>query len=333
MSAKCVNSSETIQDLMRSYQSACVLAAGAELDVFSVLGEKGGMAEQVAGGTGSEVRGMRILLDALAALGLLEKQNEIYRVPGDVAELLTESSRGNILPAIRHQANCLRRWAELARVVQTGQPGERVPSVRGQQADLESFIGAMHNFSEPMADAVVRQAGSGQFRCVLDIGGASGTWTKAFLRAFPEMRATIFDLPEVIPMAKKRMAAEGLAERIRLVGGDYNVDELPEGADLAWLSAIAHQNSLAQNRELYRKIHKALNDNGVLVIRDVVLDESRTKPRGGALFAVNMLVGTEGGNSYTLKEYQEDLTEAGFAEVTLIQQDEFMNSLVRAVKK
>ena len=69
-----------------------------------------------------------------------------------------------------------------------------------------------------------------------------------------------------------------------------------------------------------------------MVIRDVVMDPSHTSPTGGALFAVNMLVATEGGNVYTLDEYREDLSEAGFEDVTLVHRDEFMNSLIRARK-
>ncbi|MHC4227106.1 MAG: methyltransferase, partial [Planctomycetota bacterium] len=96
--------------------------------------------------------------------------------------------------------------------------------------------------------------------------------------------------------------------------------------------AICHQNSREQNRALFTRIHKALNDSGAVVIRDVVMDPSHTSPEGGALFAVNMLVATEGGGTFTFDEYSEDLHEAGFGEVTLVHRDEFMNSLIRARK-
>jgi hypothetical protein len=119
---------------------------------------------------------------------------------------------------------------------------------------------------------------------------------------------------------------------VNLVPGDFYADNLPDGADLAWLGAICHQNSREQNRALFKKIHKALKDEGVVVIRDVVMDPSHTSPKGGALFAVNMLVNTQEGSTYTFDEYCHDLSEAGFSDVTLVQQDEFMNSLIRAKK-
>jgi len=136
----------------------------------------------------------------------------------------------------------------------------------------------------------------------------------------------------VIPMAKEHIAKAGLTARVECVAGDYGLDPLPAGADFIWLSAIAHQNSRRQNQQLFFKLYTALKNGGRLVIRDVVMDESRTRPQGGALFAVNMLVATEGGNAYTLDEYRTDLQAAGFVQVTLVKQDEYMNSLISAVK-
>jgi hypothetical protein len=136
----------------------------------------------------------------------------------------------------------------------------------------------------------------------------------------------------VIPLARQRIADAGLSDRVSLVAGDFYVDDLPAGADFAWLSGVAHQNSRQQNRALFARIYAALPRNGVLVIRDVVMNESRTEPVTGALFAVNMLVGTEAGGTYTFDEFRQDLTEAGFSEITLVHHDEYTGSLIRAVK-
>jgi len=266
------------------------------------------------------------------ALDLLEKQADLYSIAPGVAALLTEGSPINVLAAVRHQANCLRRWVQLARVIRHGGPAERAPSIRGQVADCEAFIGAMNDFTASAAPDTVARLESLQFQRLLDVGGASGTWTRAFLLAAPEATAVLFDLPEVIPLARKRLTAAGLIDRVTLVGGDYNVDELPGGADFAWLSAVAHQNSRDQNQALYARIHAALAAGGTLVIRDIVMDDSRTVPAAGALFAVNMLVATEGGNSYTLDEFRDDLIQAGFADVELIHKDDWMNSVILARK-
>lgn len=323
---------DRLLETVRGFQAACVITAAADLDLFTALEDGSGTAAVIAGRINADPHATEVLLDALAALGLLVKRNESFWVPSEIVELLTEGSPTSILPGVRHQANCLRRWAQLARVVRTGRPAERTSSIRGDAADCESFIGAMNNFSEAVAPQVVARLMPLRFERMLDIGGASGTWTIAFLLAVPDATSVLFDLPQVVPLARERLARAGMADRVTLVAGDYNIDPMPGGADFAWLSAIAHQNSREENRVLYAKIHAALAPHGVLAIRDVVMDACRTQPAAGALFAVNMLVGTEGGGAFTLDEFREDLESAGFSDVCLLHRDEGMNSLVRARK-
>ena len=133
-------------------------------------------------------------------------------------------------------------------------------------------------------------------------------------------------------MARRRVAAAGLLHRVRLAAGDFMRHALPSGVDLAWVSAIVHQNSRAQNRALFAKVFQALTPGGHIAIRDILMEESRTHPVAGALFAVNMLVATEGGGTFTFAELREDLEAAGFIQTALRRQDEAMNSIVVAEK-
>ncbi|MHC4741651.1 MAG: methyltransferase [Planctomycetota bacterium] len=326
----------TFDDIMCmgwSFQSACILTAAAEFDLFTALVEREMNAEAIAGRIGCDLRGATILLDALVSLELLSKKAGDYSLSTENAELLSESSPNNVLPMLRHLGVCLRRWAQLGKVVKSGESAERIPGVLDKAAETEAFIAAMNNLSAPVAAEVVGRLQPLEFDHLLDIGGASGTWTIEFLKAAPGTKATIFDLPDVIPMARERIASAGLDERVDFVAGDFYEDDLPSGADLAWFGAIAHQNSRQQNRELFAKTSAALQDGGTVVIRDVVMDASHTAPRQGALFAVNMLVGTLAGGTYSLREYTEDLEASGFTDVTLVHREEFMNSLIRAKKK
>jgi precorrin-6B methylase 2 len=231
---------------------------------------------------------------------------------------------------VQHQANCLRRWARLAETVRTGVPPERAPSVRGQAKDRAAFIEAMDVANRDAAPGLVRELASVPFTHLLDVGGASGTWTIAWLTENPAARATLFDLEPVIPQARERLGAAGLLDRVTLVAGDFYTDPLPAGADLAWISAIVHQNSRAQNRELFGKVHAALVPGGRILIRDIVMDPTRTGPVGGALFAVNMLTATAGGGTFTRAELAEDLEAAGFREAAQIREDDRMNAVVSA---
>jgi precorrin-6B methylase 2 len=330
--SKTMWTAEEVLALGRSYQGAAVLLAAAELDLFAALSSGPRAAAALAKVLRCDSRGLIILLDALVALQLLKKSSETYGLPAGLASLLAPDGHESVLAMCQHQANCLQRWAQLARVVKSGRPARRTPSVRGSPGDEEAFIGAMHNISAPTAAGVIQAVQPLQFTHLLDVGGASGTWTIAFLQACPDARATLFDLPDVIPMARRRLTDAGLASRVDLVPGDFLQDPLPKGADLAWVSAIVHQNSRAQNRALFQKICVALTPGGRIAIRDLLMDQTRTRPVAGALFAVNMLVGTSGGGTFTFAELREDLVAAGLTRASVRRKDPAMNSVVVAQK-
>lgn len=323
---------QRVLELTQGFQAACVLTAAAELDVFGALGGRPATAAEVTRKIDADERATTVLLDALTGMGFLTKQAGRYAAAPGVPETLTAGGADSVVPMVRHHANCLRRWGQLARVVKTGTPAGREPSIRGEDADTEAFIEAMHVVSRRTADDLVARIGPPDFTHLLDVGGGPGTWTIAFLRAAGAATATLFDLPDVIPIARRHLEAAGLADRVTLAPGSFITDDLPAGADLAWVSAITHQNSREQNRALFGKVHSALADGGRILIRDVVMDQSRTTPACGALFAVNMLVNTPGGGTFTFDELREDLEAAGFAEVELLREDEFMNSVITATK-
>jgi hypothetical protein len=195
-----------------------------------------------------------------------------------------------------------------------------------------AFIGAMHAIGRQLSREIVERIDLNPYHQLLDIGGASGTYTISFLLKNPSLRAIIFDLERVIPLARERLTAEGLIDRTELIAGNFYKDELPGGCDLALLSAIIHQNSQEENLELYKKIFRALDPGGRVIIRDHIMDESRTSPPSGTLFAINMLVNTRGGDTYTFEEISHGLEKAGFINVQLICMGERMDGLVQADK-
>jgi predicted O-methyltransferase YrrM len=198
--------------------------------------------------------------------------------------------------------------------------------------ELRAFIGAMHSIGAPLAKRFVAAVNAVDARALLDVGGGSGTYTIAFLSAVPAMKATLFDLPEVIEIARERLHREGLIDRTTLVAGNYYEEELPGGHDLILISAIIHANSPDENRELYKKAFRALKPGGRVLVRDHVMDPDRIHPRDGAVFAINMLVGTSGGGTYTFEEIEMGLSRAGFVRIKLLKPGEHMDAVVEAFK-
>lgn len=323
---------ENLLALSRGFMESRILLTGAELDLFTLLAPRPLSAEEVVDRKGLHPRPTVMLLDALAALGLLVKDEGRYQTETSLAPLLSSDASGSVLPMILHGASLWKTWSELTPIVkETGKPARPAAAFRSPE-DLRSFIGAMAVVGAPQAAKIAAAVDPGRARSLLDVGGATGTYTLAFLEAGPDLKATIFDLPPVIDMARERLEKSGVLDRVTLVAGDFYQDDLPAGHDLALLSAVIHQNSPGQNLNLYGKVLAALEPGGRLVIRDHIMKPGRTEPRAGALFAINMLVATAGGGTYTFEEVEAGLKEAGFVRVKLLQEGERMEGLVEAYK-
>jgi SAM-dependent methyltransferase len=322
---------EQLLEMAGQFRAPCVLGAAAELDLFTAVGAESLAIDELAQRIRGDRRATEMLADALAALGLLEKTGGRYSVPPDLRPLLTAGPK-SVLPMVLHSMTLLRTWSKLAATVRSGKPPEREPGIRGAEGERAAFIAAMHSVSMATADPLVARLGPPKFNHLLDVGGASGTWTLAFLRAVPGAKATLFDLPDAIAQARQRLAGTEFADRVTLHEGDFYADPLPGGADYAWVSAIIHQHSRAESVALFRKIHAALVPGGRIAIRDVVMQSDRTRPVFGALFAINMLVNTATGGTFTFDEIAEDLTTAGFHSPRLAVPADDMTAVVEATK-
>ena len=321
-----------ILSLVTKFHESRIFLTAAELDVFTLLDKNPMLAQEIAEKLKTTVRGITILLNAVVSMGLLKKIEGKYYCSDKVASALSKKSKTSMLPMVRLAIGGWKRWSDLTDIVRHGKDRIKGAVFDLDESEQEDFIKGMHAIAFMMAPGIVEAIKPGKAKKLLDVGGGSGSYTQAFLEASPGLTSTIFDLPPVINNARNLMAATGLLDRIKFIAGDFYKDELPEGHDLALLSAIIHQNSPEQNTELYRKIFQALQPGGRLVIRDHVMNEDHTQPTRGTFFAVNMLVGTKGGRTYSFEEIKSSLEAAGFNNINLIQPDERMNGLVEGFK-
>ena len=315
----------------RAFWEARILMTAAEIDVFSLLLDTPKTSAQVSRELSSDQRATEALLNALVALGLLVKKERTFRVKPGFERALSSSAPETVLPVIQHMAQLWDSWGRLTEIVRKGKVRRSVEALERDEEGVRAFIGAMHTIGLGLARSVVARLDLSGHRNLIDVGGGSGVYTIAVLQAAPEMRATIFDRPLVTEIARQKLAEEGMTDRVKLVNGDFYVDALPDGHDLALLSAIIHQNDAEQNIELYRKVFDALVPGGTVVVRDFVMSEDHTEPPDGAFFAINMLVNTPGGSTYSFEEISEDLEAAGFVDAELLHRGE-MDSLVTARK-
>lgn len=321
---------EVINEIWNLMKSRVILTA-AELDIFSQLYEAPREIEYLKKTLEVDKRGLSRLLDCLVSLNYLYKEKGSYGLT-DKGLILSSQDEQSILPMVLHINDLWNSWSHLTETVKEGKNPKLRPVTERDEENFKDFIGAMHVVGRDLAWEIASYYDLSPYKRLLDIGGASGTYVAAFLHKNPNLRAILFDLPKVIPMAKERLTKENILERIELVAGDFYQDDLPTGCDVALLSAIIHQNSTEENENLFKKIYQVLEPGGTVLIRDHIMEEDRTSPANGSLFALNMLVNTQGGDTYTFEEVEQGLEKAGFRDVQLIRKGENMDCLVEGRK-
>jgi len=324
---------EKVLELCGAFLRPRIVITAAQLNLFAQLDGRKRTVDDLCNEHGWDPRGLRILLDALAAMGLVVKSPDAaYTLDASLSGMLVPGSETSVLPMVLHRGSMWKSWSNLTEIVATGHN----PNLKGLESrsdeEIEAFIGAMHVVGQALADTIAASLDLSRFRKMIDVGGGSGTYVMAFLKRAPHLTATIFDLPKVIEIARRRITAAGFIDRVTLTAGDYNAGPLPSGNDLALLSAIIHINSREGNRALFRKVYDCLEPGGAILIRDHLMDSARTRPVDGAIFAVNMLAATKGGDTYTVEETTADLEAAGFHDVRLVREGERMDHLLMGIK-
>ncbi|OKY74353.1 MAG: SAM-dependent methyltransferase [Desulfobulbaceae bacterium DB1] len=302
-----------IGELLRTstaYWQACALQAGVRLGIFTVINKESRSLSHIAAAIKADERGTEYLLNALAAMGLLKKEGDLYTNGSAAREYLSSHSPEYIGHIIQHHHHILDGWAQLHEAVATGHPVEM--RSYGDDVERESFLMGMFNLAMGIAPALVSQVDLLGRRRLLDLGGGPGTYAIHFCLANPDLAAVVFDRPTTEPFALKTVKRFGLADRIAFHGGDFHLDPIPGPAfDAAWLSHILHSSGPAECRKIIKKTAAALEPGGLIMIHEFILDDSKDGPEFPALFSLNMLVNNEDGRSYSEEEIRAMLEAAG----------------------
>jgi (2Fe-2S) ferredoxin/SAM-dependent methyltransferase len=308
---------DELMGMIRGYQESRILLTAIELDVFTAVERRAGQATAtgVAAELQTDARATGKLLNALVALGLLTKQANAFANAPAARRFFVAGTPDDARMALRHNLSLWATWSTLTQCVREGHV-VRNREMQDRDDDWTTpFIAAMHRNAALRAPLMVQAVGAEGICHLLDVGGGSGAYSIAFAQANPALRAEVFDLATVVPLATKHIAEAGLGDRVGTRVGDLRKDALGSGYDLVLLSAICHMLDPNENRDLMRRAFQALVPGGRIVIQDHIMNADKTSPRAGALFAINMLVGTAGGSTYSEDEYAQWLREAGFAQV------------------
>lgn len=304
-------------ELSGHFWKTCALHAGVKLGVFSKAGSGALTAEEVARRVKGSADGVARLLNALAAMGLMEKRNGRFACSPSVRALLSQDSPAYLGHIIMHHHHLMESWAGLDQAVSSGRPVREHVSV-GREQWRESFLMGMFNLAMALAPRMVEAVDLSSRRSFLDLGGGPGTYAIHFCLKNPAMKAAVFDLPTTRPFAEQTIARFSLSDRIAFAEGNYHDDEIPGRYDVAWLSHILHAEGADDCLKIIRKAVAALQPGGMLIVHEFILNDAMDGPEFPALFSLNMLLQTESGRAYSECELRDMLTKAGVHDIRRI---------------
>lgn len=312
-----------ILELVEAFRRSKVLFAAVSLGVFDALVTVPKSAAELAAELHADGDALERLLDACVNLQLLDRHEEKYANSEATSYYLCRNSPKRITGYVSYSNSVLwKLWANLEDAVREGTHrwkqsfGWEGPIfshfLRTEDAKHEFLMG-MHGYGIMSSPQVAAAFDLGQFRCLADVGGATGHLAIAACERYQQLQAIVFDLPEAIPLAQEIVRASSANGRIRFASGDFFADPLPE-ADLFALGRILHDWTEAKIGRLLQRIYERLPSGGAILLAEKLLREDKTGPRWALLQSLNMLTCTEG-KERTLSEYETLLKHAGFTEV------------------
>ncbi|MBW1866765.1 MAG: methyltransferase, partial [Deltaproteobacteria bacterium] len=270
--------------------------------------------QDIADRINADPRALSMLLNALTAMGLLLKEGDTWANTTQATLFLRKDMPRYIGFMILHHQNLVESWSRLDQAVKTGSPvREQIPN--HSEESRENFLMGMFTMAMGLAPDMVPKIDLAGRRHLLDLGGGPGTWAIHFCRHNPTLAATVYDLSTTRPFAEKTIAGFNMADRVKFSDGNYVDCPIPGAYDVAWLSHILHGEGMDNCRQIIQKTVGALEPGGMIIIHDFILTDTMDGPLFPALFALNMLVGTQDGQAYAEHQIKGLLKQAGVKKV------------------
>jgi ubiquinone/menaquinone biosynthesis C-methylase UbiE len=305
-----------IMEFAWGYAPTLIIESAIRHGVFDALDRKPATLKQLAAETGTSERGLRAILNVLVSLNLLERDGDNYLLTPESARFLVSSKPGYYGMFFGHISDqILPNWLGLNEIVKTGKPAANVNQQKEGAAFFAEFVESLFPISFPAATALGEHLGVGKTTTpisVLDIGAGSGVWGIALAKQSPQVRIRAVDWPQVLEVTRRVAAKHGLSDRLTTAPGDFFEADFGTGHQIATIGHILHSEGAERSRRLLKKAFSALAPGGTIAIQEFVPNDQRTGPPNALIFAVNMLVNTDAGDTFTFEEMSAWLREAGF---------------------
>lgn len=313
---------ERIMQFAWGYAPTLVIESAVHHGVFDLLDKGPLTSAQVARKTGASLRGIKALLDVLVSFQLLSRKGEKFALTDESATFLVSTKPSFYGLLFRHMTGqLLQSWLQLKEVVRTGKPATKVNSQKQGAKFFAQFVESLFPLSFPAASALGNHLGVPKASAplsVLDIGAGSGVWGISIAKQSPQVRIHAVDWPDVLKVTRKVAQKHGVANRLSTAEGDFFEADFGKGHRLATIGHILHSEGRERSQRLLKKVFNALAPGGTVAIQEFVPNEERTGPPPALIFAVNMLVNTEAGDTFTFGEMSQWLKKAGFKNPRLL---------------
>jgi 3-hydroxy-5-methyl-1-naphthoate 3-O-methyltransferase len=294
-----------------SYWRARILSTAVDLQLFDWLGKTAKAPRAASDHFGGTEEAWRTFLDALSALGLVEKRQRRYANSLFARRYLCSANAVFLLPD--HDAWNL--WERLPDLLTTGKRPQTSEPFLTDQKRTERLLQALDQDARKIAPYLIERLPLSHAKTLLDVGGGLGSFSFACCRRFPHLHATIVEHPNVVRFTRRAVKKAEMRKRVRVIALDIVKDPLPPGFDLVLISNVLHGQGVKENRALLRSAYRCLNQRGRIVLRDVFMNHAGTNPEWGALFSVLLLLHTPNGGCYALDEVRGWLRNAGFSAI------------------
>lgn len=301
---------EPIMRVASGFMAAKHLFAASELGLFEALAESPATLDALAARTGLTRRAARISVDAMVALGLVERRGDVYENGSAAAHFLSGATPADLRPLLRFwDTISYPTWQGLAPALGSGPSRQLFDLDERQQEVVSAGIEAV--LAGP-ASALAQGIDFSSHDRLLDVGGGTGSWSIAAVRHHPGLHATVLDLPVTAEIARRRVADAGLEDRIDVHAADAMAEPLPTGHDVYLVANLVHYWSPADNLALLRNIRAAATPGAKLLLADFWTDPTHTEPVHAALMAGEFAVHLRDGDVYSVEEARTWLPEAGW---------------------
>lgn len=313
---------ERVMQFAWGYVPTLMLEAAVRHRVFDVLDSGPKTLKETAAVTGASERGLRAVMNALVGLQFLAKNGDRYALTPESAAFLVSTKPSFMGGLLRHTSEQLiPNWLKLNEIVATGKPAAAVNQEGAGSEFFQQFVADIFPMSYGAAQALAKYLALGDDGTpvrVLDLAAGSGVWGIAVAQSSKRVTVTAVDWAGVLPATKKMVARFGLSDRYTFVAGDLDSANFGQGHNVATLGHILHSEGETRSRKLLRKTFDALAPGGTIAIQEFLVNEDRTGPVVSLLFAGNMLVNTDEGDTYSFEEISAWLKEAGFTNPRLL---------------